>query len=121
MPDHIFKSTFGTRQSPDRQLLGPGDQRLDVKGFAFRKLTHRQTCIQEKDYIVKSSKLLLGMPAIHTLGLIRNIPRAFIIRAICTVPSGKQNEEESRDQPRPNFISKEDVQVKYPQLFGGLA
>ena len=48
MPDHIFKSTFGTLHSPDSQLLGPGDQRLDVKGFAFMKLTHRQTCIQEK-------------------------------------------------------------------------
>ena len=27
------------------------------------------------------------------------------------MPHGKQNQEESRDQPHPNFISKEDVQV----------
>ena len=71
-------------------------------------------------YIVKSSKLLLGVSAIQKLGLIDDIPGAFTIRAICTVPSGKQNQEESWDQPRPTFVSKEDVQVKYPQLFTGL-
>ena len=60
------------------------------------------------------------MLAIYKLGLIRDIPGAFTIRAIHTVSSGKQNQEESRDQPRPNFVSKEDVQVKYPQLFMGL-
>ena len=46
-------------------------------------------------YIVKSSKLLLGVSAIQKLGLIDDIPGAFTIRAICTVPSGKQNQEES--------------------------
>ena len=60
VPDHIFKSTFGTLHNPDRQLLGPGDQRLDVKVFVFMRLTHRQTCIQENVYSVKSSKLLAG-------------------------------------------------------------
>ena len=71
------KSTFGILHNPDPQLLGHGDQRLDVKGFVFMKLTHRQTCIQEKVYNVKSSKLLLGMPAIQTLGLVPHIPGAF--------------------------------------------
>ena len=69
---------------------------------------------------MKSSKLLLGMPAIQKLGLIRDIPGAFPIFAIRTVPSGKQNEKENRDQLRPNFVSKEDVQVRYPQFFRGL-
>ena len=75
------------------------------------KLTHGKICIQEKVYIVKSSKLLLGMPAIQKLGLIVDIPGAFTIHAICTVQSGKKNQEDSTDQPHPNFISKEDVQV----------
>ena len=88
MPDHIFKSTFGTLHTSDHQLLGPKDQRIEVKGFVFMKLTHRQTCIQEKVYIVKSSKLLLGMPAIQKLGLIRDIP-------------GATRQAESRGKQRP--------------------
>lgn len=90
MPDHIFKPAFGTLHSSDSTLLGPGDQPLDVKGYVDLNLILGHTCVRERVYVAKASKLLLGAPAIRKLGLIRNIPGAFTIKAIRSMATGEQ-------------------------------
>ena len=57
MPDHVYRPYFGTLQHPDRQLVGPGDHLLDVKGFTYMKLTSGKTSIREK----VRADLLIGM------------------------------------------------------------
>ena len=128
MPVKVFKPAFGQLQAPGRRLLGPGDQPLDVMGFAYIKLTHGHTQIQEKVYIAQTSKLLLGMPAIQKLGLIHDIPGAFTVRAIRTTPVARGQHSSWREQPdlaatypaRSTFTSNDDVRRRFPKLFKGL-
>lgn len=118
MPDTVYKPEFGRLQPADRRLFGPGDQSLDVKGYAYITLGHGKTHITEKVYVVKTSKLLLGMPAIQKLGLICNIHGAFTIRAISTAK--KRSPKQAADETVPVFNSPDDVKRQYPQLFTGL-
>ncbi|KAL8616804.1 hypothetical protein ACOMHN_017841 [Nucella lapillus] len=120
MPDHAYRPYFGSLHHPDRRLIGPGDQPLDVTGFAYIKLTSGKTSIWEKVYIVRCSRLLLGQPAIDKLGLIHDIPGAFTIRAIRTTPDDKPSPKERLLPTCADFSSKADVQAKYPHLFQGL-
>lgn len=128
MPANIFKPAFGQLQPPDRRLLGPGDQPLMVNGFAYMTLVHGHTQIQEKVYIAKTSKLLLGMPAIQKLGLIHDIPGAFTVRAIRTTPAAGRECSSPRERPdlaaaepaRATFTSTDDVRRQFPRLFSGL-
>ncbi|KAL8599835.1 hypothetical protein ACOMHN_038408 [Nucella lapillus] len=120
MPDHAYRPYFGSLHHPDRRLIGPGDQPLDVTGFAYIKLTSGKTSIWEKIYIVRSSRLLLGQPAIDKLGLIHDIPGAFTIRAIRTTPDDKPSPKELPLPTCADFSSKADIQAKYPHLFQGL-
>ena len=52
-------------------------------------LTHGNTHVKEKVYVVRGTpKLLLGVPAIRSLGLTHKIPGTYTIRAVeVKVPS----------------------------------
>ena len=118
MPTHVYKPDFGELRQSDSTLYGPSDQPLDVKGFVDMNLVMGKNTVRERVYVVaKASKLLLGSPAIRKLGLIKNIPGAFSIRAIRSMA---KNSETSKPQVEVNFGSASDVKQKYPKLWSGL-
>ena len=46
-------------------------------------LTHVNTLVKEKVYVIRGTpKLLLGVPAIRSLGLIHEIPGTYSIKAV---------------------------------------
>ena len=61
---------------PDRELVVP----LTTVGFALINLALDEIGIEERVYIDKgASKLLLGIPAIRSLGVIDHIPRTYSV------------------------------------------
>lgn len=74
MPEHIYKSSYGTLSKSDRELVGAGDVPLKTLGCAVMNLKQDETVIKERVYVVSgASKLLLGIPAIRSLSLIHDI------------------------------------------------
>ena len=62
MPEAIYKSSYGT-------------------------LTKSETVIKERVYVVRgASKLLLGVPAIRSLGLMHEIPGTYSVKAVNQMP-----------------------------------
>ena len=71
MPEAIYKLSYGMLSTSDRELVGAGDVPLVTLGCAVMNLTLDETIIEERVYVVRgASKLLLGIPAIRSLGLI---------------------------------------------------
>ena len=74
-------------------------------------LTLAETVIKERVYVVRgASKLLLGVPAIRSLGLIHEIPGAYSVKAVNQMP----------DNHPLQSGTKEDIVKQYPMLFQGL-
>lgn len=83
IPESVYKPSFGKLSVPDRELLGAGDARLDTVGCVEMDLTHVNTLVKEKVYVIRGTpKLLLGVPAIRSLGLIHEIPGTYSIKAV---------------------------------------
>ena len=74
-------------------------------------LTLAETVIKEQVYVViGASKLLLGIPAIRSLGLIHEISGTYSVRAVSQMP----------DNHPLRSGTKEDIVKQYPMLFEGL-
>ena len=87
MPEAIYKSSYGPLSKSDRELVGAGDVPLATLGCAVMNLTLAGTVIKEQVYIVRgASKLLLGIPAIRSLGLIHEIPGTYSVKAVHLTP-----------------------------------
>ena len=87
MPEHIYKSSYGTLSKSDRELVGAGDVPLKTLGCAVMNLKQDETVIKERVYVVSgASKLLLGIPAIRSLGLIHDIPGIYSVKAVHQTP-----------------------------------
>ena len=83
MPEAMYKSSYGTLSKSDRELVGAGDVPLVTLGCAVMILTLDETAIEERVYVVRGeSKLLLGIPAIRSLGLIHKIPGTFSVKSV---------------------------------------
>lgn len=111
MPEHIYKSSYGTLSKSDRELVGAGDVPLKTLGCAVMNLQQDETVIKERVYVVSgASKLLLGIPAIRSLGLIHEIPGTYSVKAVHQMP----------DSHPLQSGTKEDIVKQYPSLFQGL-
>ena len=111
MPEAIYKSSYGILSKSDRELVGAGDVPLMTLGCAVMNLTLAQTVIKERVYVVRgASKLLLGVPAIRSLGLIHEIPGTYSVKAVNQMP----------DNHSLRSGTKEDIVKQYPKLFQGL-
>ena len=111
MPEAIYKSSYGTLSKSDRELVGAGDVPLMTLGCAVMNLTLAETVIKERVYVVRgASKLLLGVPAIRSLGLIHEIPGTYSVKAVNQMP----------DNHSLRSGTKEDIVKEYPKLFQGL-
>lgn len=87
MPEHIYKSSYGTLSKSDRELVGAGDVALKTLGCAVMNIKQDETVIKERVYVVSgASKLLLGIPAIRSLGLIHDIPGIYSVKAVHKTP-----------------------------------
>ena len=74
-------------------------------------LKQDETVIKERVYVVSgASKLLLGIPAIRSLGLIHEIPGTYSVKAVHQTP----------DSHPLQSGTKEDIVKQYPSLFQGL-
>ena len=95
----------------DRELVGAGDVPLVTLGCAVMNLTLPETVIKEQVYIVRGAfKLLLGGPALRSLGLIHEIPGMSSVNAVNQMP----------DNHPLRSRTKEDIVKQYPMLFEGL-
>ena len=113
MPESVYKESYGTLSKPDRELVGAGDVPLTTVGFAPMTLALNQTVIEERVYVVKgASKLLLGIPAIRSLGLIHELPGTYSVKAVHHIPSIDNTPLPSR--------TKKNIVKQYPMLFQGL-
>ncbi|KAK6196221.1 hypothetical protein SNE40_001486 [Patella caerulea] len=92
MPVEIYQPSYGELQPTDHKHVGANNSQLDVKGCVTLKLSNNQTTITE-------------LPAIHSLGLIYQIPRTFSIRSIDT-----HHDSTLR-------LLREDIVREYTQLF----
>lgn len=112
MPESPYKESYGPLSKADRELVGAGDVPLMTLGFALMNLALPKTIIQERVYIVKgASKLLLRIPAIRSLGLIREIAGTYRVNPV--------DHTRSSDFPlRPDV--KKNIVKQYPMLFRGL-
>ena len=109
IPESVYKPSYGKLSVPDRELLGAGDTKLDTVGCVDMTLSHGHTQVKEKVYVVRGTpKLLLGIPAIHSLGLIHEIPGTYTIRVV------------EVKMPQCPLKTKEDIVKAYPKLFTGL-
>ena len=78
---------------------------------AVMNLTLAETVIKEQVYIVRgASKLLLGVPAIGSLGLIHEIPRKYSVKAV----------NQMSDNHPLRSGTKEHIVKQYLMLFEGL-
>ena len=87
MPESVYnryKPSFGNLSVPDRKLVGAGDATLDTIGCVTMELKHEnKTQITEQVYVVRgATKLLLGIPAIRSLGLIHEIPGTYSVKVV---------------------------------------
>ena len=88
MPEPLYKETCGALSEPDRKLVGAGDVPLKTLGWIAMNLALGEKGVEERVYVVrKASKFLLGIPAIHSLGLIHEIPGTYSIKTIQHEPS----------------------------------
>ena len=111
VPEAIYKSSYGPLSNSDRELVGAGDFPLATLGCAIMNLTLAGTVIKDQVYIVRgASKLLLGIPAIRSLGLIHEIPGTYSVQAVHLTP----------DNHTLRSGTKEDIAKQYPTLFQGL-
>ena len=111
MPGAIYKSSYGMLSKSDRELVGAGDVPLVILGCTVMNLTLAETVIKEQVYIVRgASKLLLGVLAIRSLGLIHEIPGTYSVKAVNQMP----------DNHPLRSGTKEDIVRQYPMLFEGL-
>lgn len=112
MPESLCKESYGPLSKADREFVGAGEVPLRTLGFALMTLALHKTRIQERVYIVKgASKLLLGIPAIRSFGLIHEIPGTYRVNPL--------ERTRSPDFP-PRLDVKENIVKKYPMLFQGL-
>ena len=83
--DAIESSTIYTSHKlsvPDTELLGAGDAKLYIVGCVDKTSSHRHIHVKGKMYVVRGTpELLHGIPDIHSLGLILEFPKTYIIRA----------------------------------------
>ena len=108
MPESIYKSSYGRLSESDRELVGVGDVPFVTLGYAVMNLTQDETVIKERVYVVRdASKLLLGIPAIRSLGLIHEIPGTYSVKAV----------HRTADNHPLRSGSKEDIVKKYPTHF----
>ena len=118
MPAHVYKPDLGVLHTSDSTLYGPSDQPLEVRGYVDMHLAMGKNVVCEKVYVVdKASKLLLGAPAIRKLGLIKDIPGSFTIRAIRSMA---KSDETAKPQVEVSFESEADVKQCFPKLWSGL-
>ena len=111
LPDAIYKSSYETLSKSDRELVGAGDIPLVTLGCEVMNLTPDEKVIKERVYAVRwASKLLLGIPAIRSLGLIHEIPSTYSFEAVHQTP----------DKHPLRSGTKEDIVKQYPTLFQGL-
>ena len=109
IPHSVYKPAYGKLSAPDRELLGAGDTTLDTVGYVEMHLSHGNTLVKEKVYVVRgTTKPLLGVPAIRNLGLIHQIPGTYTIRTV------------QLKTPASCLRLKEDFVRAYPKLFTGL-
>ena len=81
MPETLYKKSYGDIHSTGRILFATGENALHTLGCV--RMSRGDTSIQEDVYIVRGLKtLLLGQPTIEKLGLIPNIPGAYMIRGV---------------------------------------
>lgn len=65
---------YGALKPPGKVLFGPGNQRLDVKGWFKGQLCIKNKTTEQDIYVVAGlSKPLLGLPAIEALTLIQRL------------------------------------------------
>ena len=114
MPANVYTPDIGKLCPSDSRLNDPSDRPLGVKGFMDMDLAHGKNTVQERVFIANASKFLLGAPAIRKLGLIKNIPGAYTIRAI------RYMERNNEPQAQVMFDSLTNAKCQYPQLFTGL-
>ena len=107
-PEAIYKSSYGSLSKSDRELVGAGDVPLMTLGCAVMNLTLAETVIKDQVYVVRgASKLLLGVPAIQSLGLVHGIPGTYSIKAVNQMPDNRPLRSGT----------KEDITKQYPQRF----
>ncbi|XP_014668933.1 PREDICTED: uncharacterized protein K02A2.6-like [Priapulus caudatus] len=107
MPEKAYHHSFGELSMPDKELVGAGDKRLNIVGCADMSLCHGNTQVK-KSVVRGASKLLLGVPAIRSLGLIHHILGTCTVRAI------------DAKAPVLPLRTKTEVMEAYPMLFTGL-
>ena len=104
----MVHGSYGALSKSDRELVGAGDVPPMTLGCAVMNLTLAETVIKEQVYVVRgASKLLLGVPAIRSLGLIHGIPGTYSVKAVNQMPDS---------QPLRSG-TKEDIVKQYPMLF----
>ena len=72
IPNTVLRKLHQVKLSlPDRQLLGPNNQKLSVKGCFKGNLKSKTTSTSQHVYVVPGLRMpLLGRPAIESLGLV---------------------------------------------------
>ena len=75
IPNTVLRKLHQVKLSPpDRQLLGPNNQRLTVKGCFKGNLKSKTSSTSQHIYVVPGLHMpLLGRPAVESLGLVQRI------------------------------------------------
>ena len=86
-PSSTSKSLYRVLSKSDREHVGTGNFPLTTLGCAVMNPTLAETVIKEEVYIIRgASKLLLGVPAIQSLGLMHEIPGTYSVKAVSRMP-----------------------------------
>ena len=111
MPETLYKKSYGDIHSTGKTLFATGENPLHTLGYVRMELSRGDITIQEDVYIVQGVKtLLLRQPTIEKLGLIPNIPGAYMIPAVNSV-----------QKEIPKLDTKDDIAKGYPKLFSELS
>ena len=87
MPEAIYKSSYRMLSKSDRELGRAGDVLLVTLGSAVMNLTLAVIVTKKQVYKDRgTTKLLLGVPAIRSLGLIHEIPWTYSAKAVSQMP-----------------------------------
>ena len=78
-----YKASYVKLSESDREFVGAGDVPLMTLGCVPMSLTLDDKVIEKRVYVVRgASKLLLGKPAIRSLGLIQEILGTYSLKAV---------------------------------------
>ena len=109
MPESMYETVYGKLSTPDKHLVGAGESPLATVGQTTMHLKIGQIEITEQVYVVRgATKLLLDIPAIHSFGILHDIPNTYSVKAIACSESS------------PELDTKAKVLQQYPSLFTGL-